>query len=192
MRLFQEIDNFLYLLFGSFLSRYILESDTVGLVAFFVHLCLALSNIERVHTSATCTTAHTTHDEYPDGYNEYQWSDVPEQGTEHVAFLFVADGTSEFSFFLCLFQKLVQRLNGAYFDMYRRASAYFVGICLEYLFGILRLDEQICTIVIVGNDSITISFVYDFFEFRIGNLFVYLVFVAGKIKITNGDGNKHV
>ena len=71
------------------------------------------------------------------------------------------------TFFLCLFQEFVQGVDGTNFYMNRWASAYFFVVVLEYIFNMLRLDEQVYSIVIVRNDFIGISFGYHILEFGV-------------------------
>ena len=71
------------------------------------------------------------------------------------------------SLFLCFLQEFVQGVDGTNFYMYRRASAYFLIVVLEYIFDMFRLDEHVHSIVIVRDDFTGITFVYHALEFGV-------------------------
>ena len=97
------------------------------------------------------------------------------------------------SFFLCLFQEFVQRINGADFYMHGRASAYFFVVILEYIFHMLGLNEQVDRVVIVCNDFTGISFGNHVFELSVSQFSIYTcIVVAGKIEICNGHCYEHI
>ena len=176
----------------TFLSGYIFKGDFDGIISLFIDLRLALAYRERIDTTSA-TISHTAHDEYPDGNDEEDRGNIPENCTEHVGLLFVADFAGEVSIFLSFFEELVQCFHRTDFHMHGWASAYLFIIVLEYFLYELRLDEHIYRIVVVSDDLAGISLIYHGLEFGVRQLLVDAgTSVTRKIKVCNGHCNEHV
>ena len=90
--LFQELDNFFYLLLGFSKSCHILECNLDG-GTFFKQLGLGLSYAEDASTSAhASTTAHAAGHENPETDKECKGENLPQNGTEVVPLFFVVNG----------------------------------------------------------------------------------------------------
>ena len=107
MRIAEEINNLVHLLFSTSQSCYILEGD-FGTLVFLHQLGTALSNVKDTHGSTTisASTSSTQH-KHPEEDNKNQWTERPEEVAKSIIALFVCHITFKISFLLLLFHECV-------------------------------------------------------------------------------------
>ena len=98
LRTFKELYNLLNLLFGSFLACNVFKGDA-DFVSFLVHLGFAFAYTEHARTTSGSATAHSTHDENPNG-NERDERNELDKDVGEVSALIVIE--SEVFDFACL------------------------------------------------------------------------------------------
>ena len=96
LRTFKELYNLLNLLLGSFLAGNVFKGDA-DFVSFLVHLGFAFAYAEHARATSGSATAHSTHDEYPNGDERDEWNELDKDVGEVSAFIVIESKVFDFT-----------------------------------------------------------------------------------------------
>ena len=117
---------------------------------------------------------------YPEEDDEGDGQYLPQEDTDIVILLLVADGAVEVRFVFLLLQEVAQAFARRSFGDNHRVTSHTGGVLQENILHVLGFDIGFHGIVIIAHDFADVSVLHVLLEFIIGDFLGVQVLVSGK------------